>query len=86
MNIDVNGNTAAFREMKRIVEQGKPIDIDTRDQLLFSAIIDIYIQLEKFQPMLVFYKVGIFFASAIGLSILGFIGALLTGKVELIFK
>lgn len=86
MNDMSNGNTAVIREMRLIVEQGKPIDIDTRDRLLFTAVIDIYEQLEKLQPALVFYKVGIYFAGAIGISILGFIGALLTGKVELIFK
>lgn len=72
--------------MKKIVEQGKPLDIDTRDRLLFSAVIDIYEKLEHLQPALVFYRVGIYFASAIGLSIIGFIGALITGRVELIFK
>ena len=81
-----NGNTEVMREMKRIVEQGKPLDIDTRDRLLFSAVIDIYEKLEQLQPALVFYQVGIYFASAIGISIIGFIGALVTGKVELIFE
>lgn len=81
-----NGNTDLIREMKKIIEDGKPLDIETRDRLLFSAIIDIYEKLEMFQPVFVFYKVGMYFASAIGLSVLAVIGALLTGSVELVFK
>lgn len=81
-----NGNTELIREMKRIVEDGKPLDIDTRDRMLFGAIIDIYEKLEKFAPVFTFYQIGMYFASAIGLGILGVIGALLTGKIELIFK
>ena len=72
--------------MKKIIDQGKPLDIDTRDRLLFSAVIDIYEKLEQLQPALVFYQVGVYFASAIGISVVGFLGALITGKIELIFK
>jgi len=81
-----NGNTEVIREMKKIIDQGKPLDIDTRDRLLFSAVIDIYEKLEQLQPALVFYQVGVYFASAIGISVVGFLGALITGKIELIFK
>jgi hypothetical protein len=81
-----NGNTEVIREMRKLIEQGKPLDIDTRDRLLFTAVIDIYERLDELGPALTFYRVGLFFASAIGVAILGFIGALLTGKVELIFK
>ncbi len=81
-----NGNTELLREMKRIVEEGTPLDIATRDRMLFGAIIDIYEQLEKFAPVFTFYQVGMYFASAIGLGVLSVIGALLTGKVELVIK
>ena len=81
-----NGNTEVIREMKKIIDQGKPLDIDTRDRLLFSAVIDIYEKLEQLQPALVFYQVGVYFASAIGISVVGFLGALITGRIELIFK
>lgn len=81
-----NGNTDLIREMKHIIEEGKPLDVQTRDRLLFSAVIDIYEQLEKFRPVLVFYQIGMYFASAIGLGVLSVIGALLTGRVEFIVK
>lgn len=81
-----NGNTEVIREMKKIIDQGKPLDIDTRDRLLFSAVIDIYEKLEQLQPALVFYQIGVYFASAIGISVIGFLGALITGKIELVFK
>ncbi len=81
-----NGNTELLREMKKIVEDGTPLDIATRDRMLFSAIIDIYEKLEKFAPVFTFYQIGMYFASAIGLGILGVIGALLTGRVEFVFK
>lgn len=69
--------------MREIVKSGRSIDIDTRDQLLFTAVIDIYDKLEELQPALTFYKVGLFFASALGLAILGFIGAMLTGQITI---
>lgn len=81
-----NGNTNVIREIKQIIDDGKPLDIDTRDRLLFSAVIDIYAKLEHLEPVLVFYRVGMFFASAIGIAVIGFVGGLLTGKIELTFK
>lgn len=81
-----NGSSEVIKRIRDVVEKGGNIDINTRDILLFSAIVDIYEQLEKFRPVLVFYKVGMFFMSATGLGVLGFIGALLMGRVELVFK
>lgn len=81
-----NGNTDLIREMKKIIEDGKPLDIDTRDRLLFSAVIDIYEKLEKFAPVLVFYQVAMYFASGIGISLIALIGAMLTGQVEINVK
>jgi hypothetical protein len=83
---DMSGNNDVIKQLKSVVEKGGNLDVNTRDVLLFSAIIDIYDQLETLKPVLVFYKVGLYFASAMGLSVLGFIGALLTGKVEIVFK
>lgn len=81
-----NGNRAVISEMRDIVKSGRSIDIDTRDQLLFTAVIDIYDTLEAFKPAVTFYKVGLFFASALGLGVLGFIGALLTGQIEVVIR
>ena len=83
VNLMTSQSAEAYREMRKIIEQGKPIDIDTRDRLLFTAIIDIY---EKMDPMLTFYKIGIWFASGIGVSIIALIGGILTGRVELVIK
>lgn len=82
----MDSNAVVIQEMRKIISEGKPIDIDTRDRLLFSAVIDIYEKLEALQPTLAFYRVGLFFASAIGLSILAFIGALIMHKIDLVFK
>jgi len=82
-----NGSSEVIKKIRDVIERGGNIDNDnTRDVLLFSAIVDIYEKLEKLQPVLTFYKISMFFVSAIGLGILGFIGALLTGKVQLVFK
>lgn len=81
-----NGNNEIIKKIRDVIEKGGNIDINTRDVLLFLAIVDIYEQLESLQPVLVFYRVGLFFASALGLGVLSFIGALLMGKVELVFK
>lgn len=95
------GNIDMIREIKKILEEGKPLDIDMRDRLLLSAVIDIYESQErmrdeirtdrktfsdKLAPLVVFYQVGLFFASAIGIAVLGVIGALVTGQVEMNFK
>lgn len=82
----MSGNNDVIKQLKSVVEKGGNLDVNTRDVLLFSAIIDIYDQLETLRPVLTFYKASMFFVSSIGLAILGFIGALLTGKVEIIFK
>jgi len=102
------GNNEVIRKLRDVIQNGGGIDVNTRDVLLFSAIVDIYDQLEllrtdtttgikearaetkrvmlETQPAVVFYKVGIWMASAIGLSILGVVGALLTGQMEIIIK
>lgn len=82
----MNGNRAVIKQVRDNIKNGKSLDIDTRDELLFTAVIDIYDQLEEFQPVLVFYKVGMFFAGAIGLGVLAFIGGLLTGSIAVIIR
>ena len=41
--------------------------------------------IKSIQPMIMFYKVGVWFASAIGLSIIALIWGLLTGQASLDF-
>jgi hypothetical protein len=78
-----NGNTQVIREMKQIIDEGKQIDIKTRDRLLFTAVIDLYDHMEAIQPIIGFYKTFVFFASAIGIAV---IGALVTGRIALVFR
>ena len=89
VNTMANGNRKVIEAVRDNIRTGHSIDIDTRDDLLFTAILDIYDgietnkeKIEKFAPVMVFYKVGVFFASAIGLGILTFIGGLLTGTIK----
>lgn len=81
-----NGNTEVIREMRELLKQGKPLDIDTRDRLLFTAVIDIYEKLELLSPVLIFYKVSMWVTAIVAAGILGIIGGIATGKIELIFK
>jgi hypothetical protein len=81
-----DSNVQVIKEMRTIIEEGNTISPQTRDRLLFTAVIDIYEKLEAFQPALIFYKIGLFFASAIGIAILAFMGGLLTGKIAVTFK
>ena len=85
-----NGNRQTLLSVRDSIRAGHSIDIDTRDDLLFTAIIDVYDQLEKFTekigPAIIFYRVGIFFASALGLTIMGFLWGLLTGQIEILTK
>jgi len=64
-----------IRKLRDVIEKGGNIDVNTRDILLFSAIIEINNQLEQLKPLLTFYKTVMW-----GLTILG---ALI---IELIFK
>ena len=80
-----NGNRAVIKEMKEIIASGKTVDIDTRDRLLFTGIIDIYDELEKFRPVIVFYKIGMFFASALGAAVLALIWGMVTHQVAISF-
>lgn len=84
------GDTAFLQEMKKVIEEGKPLDIDVRDRLLFSAVIDIYEKQEDFKkqlaPVVTFYKVGMYFTSALGTLLIGLLFAVLTGQVEFVFK
>lgn len=92
-----HGNHAVIQKIRDVVENGGNIDINTRDVLLFSAIVDIYDQIEKtrgeyksineqMRPMMMFYRAGLWFASVIGVSFVGLIFGILTGQVEIIFK
>jgi hypothetical protein len=88
-----NGNADVLREMREIIRDGITVDSVTRDRLLFTSMISLsdrldsmQIQFNGLQPMKLFYKVAVWFASGIGLSIVVLIGGILTGKVEVIFK
>ena len=56
-----------IRDMLVNDKEIKPLDINTRDVLLFGAIIDIYEVLETLKPASTFYRVGLFFATALQL-------------------
>jgi hypothetical protein len=79
-------NESVILEIKAIIAEGGSLEADTRDRLLLSAIIDIYEQLDRLQPALTFYKAGLYFASALGLSVLALLWGLLTGQVVLVFR
>lgn len=81
-----NGNNEVIKKIRDVIEKGGNIDINTRDVLLFSAIIDIYDQLENLHPVLTFYKVGMWFAGILGVSFVSLIFGILTGQVEIVFK
>lgn len=69
--------------MREIIKEGKTVDIQTRDRLLFTAVIDIY---EHLTPMVTFYKVGMWLVTALGGAFILLVFGLMTGQVELLFK
>jgi len=86
-------NADLIRDLKKLVEEGKPLESSTRDRLLFTTIIDIYENMERmnktfdeYRPLLGFYKTMMYFALAAGISIMGFMGALLTHQVDVVVK
>lgn len=85
-----NGNNEVIKKIRDLIEKGGKIDPDTRDILLFSAIVDIYDQLSivrsETQPAVTFSKIGLWIAAAVGSLVIGFFFAVLTGRVQLVFR
>ena len=92
-----NSNSEVIRKIRDVIEKGGNIDVNTRDVLLFTAIIDIYEQnelsraemkqlREETKPAVLFTKVGVWVLSVAGVGFISFIGALLTGQVEIVVK
>ena len=92
---EMNGNRQAILSVRDSIRQGRSIDNDTRDDLLFTAIVDIYDQITKNTgrldslttknaPMELFYRVGVWVAGLVGVGIVAFIGGLLTHTIEIV--
>jgi hypothetical protein len=85
-----NGNNAVITKIRDLIEKGGKIDPDTRDILLFSAIVDIYDQLgivrAETLPAVTFSRIGLWVAGGLGTLLVGLLFAIFTGKVELIFR
>lgn len=75
----VNGNgTPGLDEMVR--QNQHEIAMHRDDLKMIKDVI------KSLQPIVIFYKVGVWFASALGLSILALIWSILTGQVDLNFN
>lgn len=81
----MNGTQAVIKSVLDDIDKGHSIDINTRDKILFTAVIDIYEQLDKLGPVILFYKAGIFLASAFGLILIGFLWAVFTHEITISF-
>jgi len=88
-----SGNAVLIREIKDILTEGKPLDPNTRDRLFLSSMIDIYHHLdalnatfEQYKPMLKFYKTLSYLALAAAVSIMAFMGEMLTGQIDVVVK
>ena len=74
----VNGNgTIGLDEMARL--NRRDLDAHTRDLDVLKEF------MKSQQPMIMFYKVGVWVSSAIGLSIIALIWGLLTGQASIDF-
>jgi len=93
----MSGNNELIKKIRDVIEKGGNIDVNTRDVLLFSAVVDIYEsidsmskryeeQISEIKPALTFYKVGMWISAAFGLSFIGLVFGMLTGQVQVIFK
>jgi len=90
---DGAGNVAIMQEIKDILRDGKSLDPDTRDRLFLSSMIDIYrrldalnVTMEQYKPMMKFYNTLSYLALAAAVSIMAFMGMMLTGQVEVHVK
>lgn len=78
MEAKINGNgTIGLDEMVR--QNQRDVASHTRDLGELKEV------MKGLQPAIMFYKVGVWFASALGLSILALIWSILTGQVSLDF-
>ncbi len=73
-----------IKKFRDIIEKGGSIDANTRDVLLFTAIIDVNTQLEMLQPVLTFYKIGMWFVAILAAAVFGLLWGLLTGQVQIV--
>lgn len=69
----MSNDADVLREIREIIREGKKIDVDTRDRLLFTAVIAINDKLEAFGPVLTFYKISLFVISAVVIAVIGVI-------------
>lgn len=85
-------NSDTMKQLKSIIENGNKVDPDVRDIMILSALVDVYDQLDtleqalrastdRLQIVYTFYRAGLWFASAIGISMIGIIFALITGQL-----
>lgn len=83
-------NSATLKQIRELITNSKPGDeplpIQTRDLLLFGAIIDIYDQLETFEPLLPFYRASMWVGAILGTAIVGIIVGVITHQIEIVFK
>lgn len=79
MDAKINGNgSPGLDEMVR--QNQRDVASHTKDLGDLKEVV------KGFQPAIMFYKVGVWFASALGLSILALIWSILTGQVVLDFS
>ena len=75
----VNGNGKPGMD-EQIRDNSKEIEAQRKE---LAALVQLK---ETIQPMILFYKIGAWMATALGASILALIWSILTGQVELVFK
>lgn len=76
-----NDTTEILKQLRAAIERNEPLDIKTRDLLLFTAIISLF---EQLQPIRTFYKVGMWGISIIGTLIVTLFFAIITGQYQLV--
>ena len=96
-----NGNNELIKQLRDAIAQGASVDEKTRDILLLSAVADIYESQkemraelttnyerlrEETRPAVQFAKIGSWIGGVISVALVGFLFAIFTGQVEIIFK
>lgn len=76
-----------LKTMKNLISNKEQlVNQELCNQIVITALIDLYENMESFRPVMTAYKFSLWAFSFLGLSFVGLIFGIFTGQIELIFK
>ena len=82
---EISGHEKRIYRLERFSFGNGEVGADEQIRKNKEALNDLIIMARELRPMVLFYKVGIWAAGILGMSILALIWSLITGQVSLVF-